>query len=67
MYIIALEAGMLFFVRLAAYRKCLTTWFFSEIEADISKIFMIFRNPKRRSATSSRKAFVVILCVTPLL
>ena len=67
MYIIALEAGMIFFVRLAVYRECFIANFLSEIIADIFKIFKIFRNPKIRSATSSLKAFVDTYCVIPSL
>ena len=67
MYIIALEAGMLFFIRLAAYRKCYMANPSSDVTADMSKTFKIFRNPKKRSATSSLKAFVDTHCVIPSL
>lgn len=62
-YIIALEAGMLFFIRLVVYRRWFIAKFIYEIIADISKISKIFRNPRRRSATSSQKAFVDTYCV----
>lgn len=67
MYIIALEAGMVFFIRLAVYRKYFIANYLTELIADIPKTFKISRNLKTRSATSSRKAFVATHCVIPLL
>ena len=62
-YIIALEMGMVFFIRLAVYRKCIQYQYLPQQLIDISKIFKVFRNLKRRSATSSRKVFVDTRCV----
>ncbi len=61
-YIVALEAGMVFFIRLAVYRTSLIT-FFSRTIADVSKTSKVFRNRKRRSATFSLKAFAKSYCV----
>ena len=66
-YIFTLEAGMIFFIRLAVYRECFIANFLSEIIANIFKIFKIFRNPNIRNATSSLKAFVDTYCVIPSL
>ena len=67
MYIIALEMGMVFFIRLAVYRKCIQYQYLSKVLIDISKIFKVFRNLKRRSATSSLKIFADTCCVIPSL
>ena len=67
MYIIALEMGMVFFIRLAVYRKCIQYQYLLRVLIDISKIFKVFRNLKRRSATSSLKVFVDTRYVIPSL
>lgn len=54
---------MLFFIRLAVYRKCIQYKSLPRVVADISKISKVFRNLKRRSATSSLKVFVDTRCV----
>lgn len=66
-YVVALEAGMLFFIRLAVYRRCFISIFFFRIFTETSKTFKVFRNPKKHNAIFSPKAFADSYCVIPSL